>query len=119
MTMKTLMSVAVILVICLLVGCAKKEESVDTVKLEASFSTAEPSTKSKADKVVASVKNQDWAGATASLKDLASDAKLTDEQKKAVKDTMDDIANKFKEAAQQVKDEANKALGEAQKKLGN
>jgi hypothetical protein len=101
------------------VGCGKKEEQVDTVKLEASFSTAEPSTKSKADKVVASVKNQDWAGATASLKDLASDAKLTEEQKQAVKDTMDSIGNKIKEAAQQVKDEANKALGEAQKSLGN
>ena len=44
--------------------------------------------------------------------------KLTEEQKKAVKDTMDDIASKFKEAVEQVKDEANKALGEAQKKLG-
>ena len=105
------------IVIALLVGCAKKQE-VDTVKLEASFSTAEPSTKSKVDKVVASVKSQDWAGASASLKDLASDAKLTEEQKKAVKDTMDDIAAKFKEAVEQVKDEANKALGEAQKSLG-
>jgi len=116
--MKTLMTVAGILVVSLLVGCAKKDEHVDTVKLEASFSTAEPTTKSKVDKVVASVKNQDWTGATASLKDLASDAKLTEEQKKAVKDTMDDIANKFKEAAHQVKEEANKALGAAQKSLG-
>ena len=115
--MKTLMAVTGMIVIALLVGCAKKQE-VDTVKLEASFSTAEPSTKSKVDKVVASVKSQDWAGASASLKDLASDAKLTEEQKKAVKDTMDDIASKFKEAVEQVKDEANKALGEAQKSLG-
>jgi competence protein ComGC len=117
--MKTLMSVAGILVISLLVGCAKKEQQVDTVKLEASFSTAEPSTKSEVDKAVAAVKNQDWAGASASLKKLASDAKLTEEQKQAVKDTMDNIGNKIKEAAGKVSDEANKALGEAQKKLGN
>ena len=116
--MKTLIAVTGMIVIALLVGCAKKDEPVDTVKLEASFSTAEPSTKSKVDKVVASVNSQDWASASASLKDLASDAKLTEEQKKAVKDTMDDIAGKFKEAVEQVKDEANKALGEAQKSLG-
>lgn len=116
--MKTLIAAAGILVVSLLVGCAKKDEPVDTVKLEASFSTAEPSTKSKVDKIVASVKSQDWSGATASLKDLASDAKLTEEQKQAVKSTMDDIANKFKETAKQVKEEANKALGEAQKTLG-
>jgi len=117
--MKMLMSVAGILVISLLFGCAKKEEPVDTVKLEASFSTAEPSTKSEVDKAVAAVKNQDWAGASASLQKVAANAKLTEEQKQAVKDTMDSIGSKIKEAANKVADEANKALGEAQKKLGN
>lgn len=116
--MKMFMAAAGIVVISLLVGCAKKEDSVDTVKLEASFSTAEPSTKSEVDKVVAAVKNQDWEAASASLKKLGNDAKLTEEQKQAVKDTMDDIASKFKEAVEKVKDEANKALGEAQKSLG-
>jgi type IV pilus biogenesis protein CpaD/CtpE len=115
--MKKLMSLVGILVITLLVGCAKKQE-VDTGKLEASFSTAEPTTKGEVDKAVAAVKSQDWAGATASLKKLAADAKLTEAQKQAVKDTMDSIGNKIKEAAGKVSDEANKALGEAQKSLG-
>jgi hypothetical protein len=115
--MKILMSVAAILAISLFAGCAKKEQ-VDTAKLEASFSTSEPTTKSEVDKIVASVKSQDWTTASASLKKLGNDAKLTEEQKKAVKDTLNDIGNKFKDAAKQVSEEANKALGEAQKSLG-
>ena len=116
--MKTLLTVAGMIVVALLVGCTKKEQQVDTVKLEASFSTAEPSTKSEVDKAVAAVKNQDWASATASLKKLNSDTRLTEEQKQAVKDTMEDIGNQLKEAANKVAEEANKALGEAQKSLG-
>ncbi len=112
------MSVAIILALSLFSGCAKKEQ-VDTAKLEASFSTAEPTTKSEVDKVVASVKSQDWTSASASLKNLAADAKLTEEQKQAVKDTLEAIGNQFKDAAKQVSDEASKALGNAQKKLGN
>ena len=115
--MKTLMSIVAILALALFVGCAKKGE-VDTAKLEASFSTAEPSTKSELDKAVAAVKQQDWPGATASLQKLAADAKLTDAQKQAVKDTMEQVANVIKETANKVAGEANKALGEAQKKLG-
>ena len=116
--MKMFTLVVTILSLALFAGCAKKEQEVDTVKLEASFSTAEPSTKSEVDKIVASVKNQDWTAASASLKTLGNDAKLTEEQKQAVKDTLNDIGNKFKDAAKQVSEEANKALGEAQKSLG-
>jgi hypothetical protein len=114
--MKTFVSILSALVFCVAAGCAKKGQ-VDTVKLEASFSTAEPSKKSEVDKVVASVKSQDWAGASASLQRLAADAKLTEEQKKAVKDTLDQIGNAMKEAVGKAGAEVNKALGDAQKSL--
>ena len=114
--MKTFVSILSALVFCVAVGCAKKEQ-VDTVKLEASFSTAEPSKKSEVDKVVASVKSQDWAGASASLQRLAADAKLTEEQKQAVKSTLDQVANAMKEAVGKAGGEVNKALGDAQKSL--
>lgn len=116
--MKTLMLVVAILALALSFGCAKKGD-VDTAKLEASFSTAEPSAKSEMDKAVAAVKQQDWAGATASLQKLAADAKLTEAQKQAVKDTLEQVGNVIKETANKVTGEANKALGEAQKSLGN
>jgi len=115
--MKILMSVVAILSLALWVGCAKKGE-VDTAKLEASFSTAEPSAKSEMDKAVAAVKQQDWAGATASLQKLAADAKLTEAQKQAVKDTLAQVGNVIKDTANKAVGEANKALGDAQKKLG-
>jgi hypothetical protein len=115
--MKTFIAIVSVLALWVATGCAKKEE-VNTVKLEASFSTAEPSKKSEVDKVVASVKSQDWAGATASLQRLASDAKLTDEQKAAVKDTLEQVGKVIKDTANKAVGEANKALGEAQKSLG-
>lgn len=115
--MKTIVSVAAIALLALFFGCAKKEQ-VDTVKLEASFSTAEPSTKSEADKAVAAVKKQDWAGATASLQSLAANAKLTDAQKEAVKDTLEQVGKVIKETADKAVEGASKALGDAQKSLG-
>jgi hypothetical protein len=115
--MKTLVGILCAMTLCVIAGCAKKQE-VNTVKLEASFSTAEPSKKSEVDKIVASVKSQDWAGATASLQRLASDAKLTEEQKAAVKDTLEQVGKVIKDTADKAVGEANKALGEAQKSLG-
>jgi hypothetical protein len=114
--MKTFVSILSALVFCVAVGCAKKEQ-VDTAKLEASFSTAEPASKSEVDKVVASVKSQDWAGATASLQKLAADAKLTETQKQAVKDTLEQVGKVIKDTADKAVGEANKALGDAQKSL--
>ena len=116
-SMKTFVSIAMMVLLAVVAGCAKKE-SVDTVKLEASFSGAEPTVKSEVDKAVAALKQQDWAGATASLQRLASNAKLTEDQKKAVQDTMTQVGDKIKEAANKAVEGAGKALGDAQKSLG-
>lgn len=115
--MKTFVSSLIAIALCIAVGCAKKEQ-VDTAKLEASFSTAEPSKKSEVDKAVASIKSQDWSGAMASLQRVGSDAKLTEEQKQAVKDTLDQIGKVFKDTANKAVDESKKAVEEAQKSLG-
>ncbi|MCI0746441.1 MAG: hypothetical protein L0Y58_13645 [Verrucomicrobia subdivision 3 bacterium] len=112
----SIISVA-LLALCFAAGCAKKD-SVDTAKLEASFSTAEPTAKSEVDNAVAAVKAQDWAGATASLQKLAANVKLTEEQKKAVSDTLEQVGKMIKESADKAVGEASKALGDAQKSLG-
>jgi hypothetical protein len=117
--MKTFISLitVAVLALCLGAGCAKKQQ-VDTAKLEASFSaSSEPSAKSEADKAVAAVKQQDWPAATASLQRLAANAKLTDSQKQAVKDTLEEIGKAIKDTANKAVDGANKALGDAQKSL--
>jgi hypothetical protein len=116
--MKTFISViTVVSALFLGAGCAKKQQ-VDTAKLEASFSTSsEPSTKSEADKAVAALKQQDWPAANASLQRLAANAKLTDAQKEAVKDTLDQVGKVIKDTANKAVGEANKALGDAQKSL--
>jgi hypothetical protein len=115
--MKSYILILVAFALCVASGCAKKEQ-VDTVKLEASFNTAEPSTKGEVDKAVAAIKQQDWAGATASLQRLGADAKLTEDQKKAVKDTLEDVGKVIKDTAQKAVDGAGKALEDAQKSLG-
>jgi hypothetical protein len=114
--MKTLVSITMMVLLAVFAGCAKKE-SVDTAKLETSFSSAEPTTKGEADKAVAAIKQQDWAGATASLQRLASNAKLTEEQQKAVKDVMEQVGNRIKEAANKAVEGAGKTLDDATKSL--
>jgi hypothetical protein len=117
--MKTLISLITVVVLALSfgVGCAKKQQ-VDTAKLEASFSTSsEPTTKSEADKAIAALKQQDWPAATASLQRLATNAKLTEDQKNAVKDTLEQVGKVIKDTANKAVNEANKALDNAQKSL--
>jgi len=118
--MKTVMTIFGIglLALCLGAGCSKKQE-VNTAKLETSFSSSsEPVARSEADKAITAVKRQDWPAATASLQRLAANAKLTEEQKNAVKDALDQVGKVIKDTANKAVEEANKALGDAQKTIG-
>lgn len=99
-----------------LVGCSKKSE-VDTSKLETSFASAEPATKSQSAKVVDAVKSADYSGALASLKSLAGDAKLTPDQKAAIQDVTDQIQKLLKDSASKAAEGGQKALDDAKKAL--
>ena len=101
------MVVAVLMATLTVVGCAKKS-SVDTAKLESSFSSADPSFKSTASKAADAIKEGDYASAMASLQKLAANAKLTPEQKQAINDVMAQVK-------QAMADMGNKAAGEAEK----
>ncbi|HUR46744.1 MAG TPA: hypothetical protein VMZ27_12775 [Candidatus Saccharimonadales bacterium] len=95
-------------------GCNKNERTVDTSKLERSFSTGDPEQKSTVDKVVASVREKNYSGAMAELKNLTSNAKLTPEQKASISDTLKQLQHEFTDTAKKVaadaKDGLNKAL---------
>ena len=97
-------------------GCSKSS-SVNTAPIEKNFASADAATKSAADSVVASVKNADYAGALAGLQKLAADAKLTDAQKKAVSDVIDQVKSALSDAAGKAAGEAGKALEGVQKAL--
>ena len=97
-------------------GCAKKD-SVDTAKLEASFSTAEPASKSEVDKAVSAIKNADYSSAMASLQKVASQAKLTPEQQQAVQDVIAQVQKQLGAAVEKAWAEAQKALDNAKQAL--
>ena len=93
-------------------GCSKK--GVDTAGLEKSFKGSEPATQSCVDKVVSSVKSQDYASATAELQKLAVQAKLTDDQKQAVNSVIEQVKKALTEKAEGA---AKDAAGSLQKAL--
>ena len=80
--------------------------------MEKSFSTADPATKSEADKAVSAAKAEDYQGALASLQKLAVQPKLTPEQQQAVQDVIGQLQK-------QLADSMNKATGEAQKGMND
>jgi hypothetical protein len=97
-------------------GCAKKE-GVDTAKLETSFSSAEPATKSQVDQAVSAIKNADYTSALASLQKVASQAKLTPEQQQAVQDVIAQVQKQLGAAVEKASGDAQKMLEGAKQSL--
>jgi hypothetical protein len=99
-------------------GCSK-DGSVDTSKVEASFSSADASTKGDLDQVLTALKAGDFATATAPLQKLAANAKLTPEQQAAAKDLLTQVQEKVKEMATKATEEASEAMKKAQSEAGD
>ena len=99
-------------------GCSK-DGSVDTSKVEASFSSADASAKGELDQVITALKTGDFATATAPLQKLAANAKLTPEQQAAAKDLLMQVQEKVKEVAAKATAEAGDALKKAQEGAGD
>jgi molecular chaperone DnaK (HSP70) len=99
-------------------GCSK-DGSVDTSKVEASFSSADASTKGDLDQVLTALKSGDFATATAPLQKLAANAKLTPEQQAAAKDLLTQVQEKVKEVAAKATEEATEAMKKAQSEAGD
>jgi hypothetical protein len=108
---------AVVLTGLIFTGCSKSGK-VDPSPIEKSFASAESSLKAAADKAVTAIKNADYSGAMAELQKLASNVKLTEEQKKAVQDVLAQVQKMVAEMGTKAAGEANKALGDVQKAIG-
>lgn len=95
-----------------LVACSKKG-GVDTSAFESSFKSADAATQSTAEKVTASVKSEDYAGAMSGLQSLSTTDKITPEQQSAVKDLTAKIEDAIKAAGTKMLDDTKKAAGDA------
>jgi hypothetical protein len=107
--MKTSIPLLAVLAGVLLVvsGCGSK---INTSNLEKSFAPAETALKDTARRAADAVKGGDYGGALKELQMLAGNAKLTEDQKKAVSELLDQVKKALADAG-------NKALGDAQKAL--
>ena len=110
------LSIALVAV-CLTLGACGKSDKVDTSKVEKSFSSAQPASKSAVDELKAAVAAKDYAKASAALQKLASSAKLTSDQRQAVDDVASQLKKKITEQAKQVAKDTDKALDDVQKQL--
>jgi len=108
----TLLLAAILSVGLFTTGCGKGD-GLDTASLEKAFGSAEGGLKATADKVAASVKANDYSGALSELQKLASDVKLTPEQKQAVTDFLAQVKAKAGEMTDKAMKEAGAAAGKA------
>ncbi len=118
MKMHILILTSLVAALLVLPGCSKSGTSVDASPIEKSFASADATLKSAADKAVAAIKSADYSSATVELQKLASNVKLTDEQKKAINDVVAQIQKAVADTGTKAAGDASKALGDAQKSLG-
>jgi hypothetical protein len=112
----TWLAVPLLLVSLTLTGCGESSE-VDTAELEKSFAAAEPAKKSTVSDIAAAVKAGDYAKAGSALKDLASRAKLTDEQKQAISNMMSQLRDQITQIAKDAAKEGGKAVDSLKDRL--
>jgi len=108
-----------LIAVSLALGACDSGDKIDTSKLEKSFSSAQPASKSALDDVKTAVQAKDYAKAGAALQRLASISGLTPDQKQAVEDVTAQVKEKVAQKAKEVAKEGEKALGDAQKRLSN
>jgi len=102
-----------------LLGCGKSSSaSVDASPIENSFAGADDAVKAAATRAVDAIKSAEYNAAMAELLKLSADAKLTDQQKKAVFKVIDQLKTAAADAGKEAAGDASKALGDAQKTLG-
>lgn len=100
----------------LIAGC-DSGDTIDTSKLERSFSNAQPASKSAIDELKAAVAARDYAKAGAALQKLGASASLTTDQKQAIADVSAQVKAKVTEQAQSAAKEGQKAVDDMQKRL--
>jgi hypothetical protein len=99
-------------------GCGKAGVKIDTAGIEKSFSSAETTLKDASSKATDAVKKGDYAGALKELQSLAGNVKLTDDQKSAINNLIEQVKKALADAGAKAAEGANRAVGDAQKAIG-
>lgn len=120
--MKTMSRYALVLISGMVLlglwGC-KPEGGLDTAKVQSAFQTAEADDKAEVDKAISSIKSGDYTGALASLQKASANLKLTEEQKSALADLINQVKAKVGETAQKVAEDTSQAVKEGAEKASN
>ena len=112
-----ILSALIAAVLCF-TGCSKSQPAqVDAAPLEKSFASADAGLKATAQKAIEAVKKGDLSAATVELQKLLADAKLTDEQKKAVTGVIEQVKQAIAALGSKAATDATKAFEDAQKSL--
>jgi DNA anti-recombination protein RmuC len=99
-------------------GCTQQEKThIDTANLERSFASSDPAAKQQVERIVASLKSEDFASAGASLQSLAANLQLNDDQRQAINETLEQLQREIAKTAEKIRDSASTAVEELQKAL--
>jgi hypothetical protein len=85
-----LVATAMVLTVASTTGCSKKV-TVDTVKLEYSFQSADAATQGTVTEAIEAIDKAEYPSAVEKLKKVAADPKLTAEQKTTVNDVLQQL----------------------------
>ncbi len=108
-----------LIIMCVALGACDSGDTIDTSKVEKSFSSAQPASKQAVDDLKAAVAAKDYAKAGAALQKLAASANLTPDQKQAIQDVTAQVTKKVSEKSKELAKEGEKAVGDMQKRLSN
>ena len=110
------MCVACLLSMSVLTGCGKSN-NVETGKLESSFSSAPPATKSNVDAAVSAIKAGNYADAMTKLQAIGAKVKLTPEQQQAIQDIIAQVQKQIAAATEKMQKDTGAAMGNLQNPL--
>ncbi|MCX7848325.1 MAG: hypothetical protein N2595_09895 [bacterium] len=102
-------TVVVGIAMLLIVGCGQK--GISTTRLERSFKGTEAQMQANVRAVVKALEAKDYAGAAAALERLGAQAKLTEEQRAAVEDLLEQVRKQIAAAVEEKAEELQKMLG--------
>lgn len=108
--MKRIVSIMLMVgMVLLVVGCGQK--GISTARLEKSFKGSESAVQTSVQNIVKAVEQKNYAGAVAELQKLGAQANLTEEQRAAIKDLVEQAQKEIKAAMEQKAADLQKALG--------
>lgn len=107
--MQRIVSVMMIVGMVVMAGCGQR--GISTARLEKSFKGSERAVETRVQNIVKAVEAKNYAGAVAELQKLGAQANLTEEQRAAIKDLVEQAQKELTAAIERKAADVQKALG--------